>query len=83
MVRTKTEATIPGKEGQSTHGPCEKILRYPYRQLYAPLYKAPVAKRQARKAVSYFHRYLPSILGDWKKCYEARFTIFYIRTPSL
>ena len=64
MVRTMTEAACPGEEGQSMHGPCEKIFGYPCRQLCAPLYEAPVAKRQTREAGSYFYSSLMSNLGD-------------------
>ena len=61
--------------------PCEKIFGYPCWQLSAPLHKAPATEGQAREALAYFCRTLLSNLGNWKKCNEARFTSFNIRTP--
>ena len=78
MVRTTTEAASLGREGQSMCRPCEKIIEYPCWQLSAPLYKAPATEGQAREAWAYFYRTLPSNLGNWKKCNEARFTSFNV-----
>ena len=83
MVKTTTEAASLGREEQSTHGLCDKIFRYPHRQLSAPLYEVPVAEGQAREAATYFCRTLPSNLRDWKKCNEARFTSFNFCIPSV
>ena len=82
MVRTITEATSPGGEGQITSGPCEKIFGYTSRQLRAPLYRASEAERLSSEAASYSYRSLLSNLGEWKKCHKARFTSFYIHTPN-
>ena len=83
VVKTTTKAASLGREVQSTYKLCENIFEYPHRQLSAPLHKAHVVKKQTREAVIYFHNTLPSDLGDWKKCYEARFTSFDIYTPSI
>ena len=40
--------------------PCEKIFGYPCWQLSAPLHEAPATEGQAREAVTYFYRTLPS-----------------------
>ena len=83
MVEATTEAVSSSRERQSMHRLCEKIFRYTHRQQGATLQEALAAKRQTREATSYICRTLPSGLGDWKKCSEARLTSFYICTPRM
>ena len=64
MVKTTAEAASPGREGHGMIGPSEEIVRYPCRRLSNPLYEASAAEGQAREAVSYFYRSLPSNLVD-------------------
>ena len=83
VVRAAVEAASLGSEGQGTKwGPSEEIVRYPYRRISTPLYKASAAEGQAREAVSYFYRSFLSNLGGQKKCHEAIFTSFYVYKPS-
>ena len=83
MVRTITEATSPGGEGQSTSGPSEEIFRYPYRGLSASLYKTSAAQGQTREAMPHLCRSLHIFPGNRKKCHDPRLTKFYGCTPSV
>ena len=83
VVKTMTKAASLDREEQSMHGPCDKIFRYPHRQLSALLYKAPTGEGQAKEAATYLCRTLLRNLEGGKKCNEASFTTFYVCIPSI
>ena len=83
MVRTIVEANGLGGEKQSRNRPRDKIFIYPHKGLSSSLYEASAAKGQTKKAVFYFCRSLSSILRNSKEYHKARFTSFYVYTPSI
>ena len=82
VARNTVESASLGGEGQGMSRPSEEIFRYPYTRLITPPYKADSAARQTRQATAYLCRSLQSVPRNKKKCHEARFSSFYIPTPS-